>query len=142
LFDAPLRDLESHVAFGDDVLRDTRDLIADHEAERKIRRIDVVVGDGGIGEFQAASFEARMFQSAESFARLLEIFPRYALGGSECCLLDFLPRWPRCEACQDQLLEQDAIGRPEDRTDVVKAPDIVDDNGDRQALIRLNGIEL
>ena len=67
------------------------------------------------------------------------MFPRHALRRSQGGLFDFFPGWLGSESGQNQLMEKHSVRRAENGTDIVKAPDVVNNDRDGKPINGANG---
>lgn len=123
--------LERAVADGKDVVGNTGNLVAEHESARIVVGHQRVDRPGSVRQFDGEDAQSIGLQQFDGLHGIPDGDPRYGIVGSECRLVDLRTRWRRRIAGEDEALDTEGIGRTEDRSHIVHAADILQDDGHR-----------
>ncbi len=105
---------------------------------RKLRWVEwwkVLKREAGVGLFQRNNGISLILTGSDCVGGAFEVLPVDGKFGTERCLMD-IPVGRGCtDAAKDEPVNPESITSPEDGTDIVKAPDIIQDN-DHRILVR------
>lgn len=128
VFRAIHRDLDSSVAERHDLVWQPHELVAEDHGDRRVVGRDSVRCNCTMGDLGGVTTVAALAEGNDGGTDVRDHLEGDNTIGSECGLRDLSARRCRCVAREHETLDEHRVRRTEDRSNVVKAADIVEDS--------------